>query len=81
MNGLVDEDNDTWVMRIYPGSNHTKGDSTPLDELLLDKEVVNLIKVNHPKLISSNQLFDDNDTLRMFFGEERDAGLIRSLFD
>ena len=81
MNGLVDEDNKDWILRIYPGDDHTKSDDTPLDELLLDEGVVHLLKTNHPNLISSNQLFDDDDTLRMFFGDERDAGLIRTLFD
>ena len=81
MSDLVDEDKPEWKMRIYPGDDHSKSDDTPLDDLLLDEGVVNLIKTNHPKLISTNKLFEDKDTLHMFFGTKRDADLIRTLFD
>ena len=81
MNGLVDEDNPDWVMQIYPGDDHTKRDNIPLHDLLLDKGVVHLIKTNHPALLKTNQLFEDEETLRIFFGEERDVDLICTLFD
>ena len=63
-------------MHIYPGDDHTKSDDFPLNELLLNKGVVHLLKTNHPALISSNQLFDNEETLCMFFGKEHDADLI-----
>ena len=83
MTGLVDEENPDWKMKLYPGDDHTKSDDTPLDDLLLDDEVVHLIKTNHRQLLKDNFLFEDEseETLRMFFGEERDANLIRALFD
>ena len=80
MSGLADETNPNWVMKLYPGEDHTRTD-TPLDDLLLDEDVVHVIKTNHADLLKDGRLFDDDETLRMFFGPQRDANLIKALFN
>ena len=78
IHGLKDERD--WTIKIYPGEDLTAEDPVPLDELLLDESVVRIIKKNHPDLLVDNKLFDDEETLRLFFGEERDKNLIAALF-
>ena len=80
MTGLADETNPDWVMKLYPGGNHTRTD-TPLDDLLLDDDVVQLIRQNHPDLHKDDSLFKDNETLRLFFGPQRDPNPIKELFN
>ena len=80
MSGLADQTNPNWVMKLYPGDDHTRTD-TPLDDLLLDEDVVQLIRTNHPDLLKDDFLFENEDTLRMFFGPQRDANLIKALFN
>ena len=81
LNGLKDTTNPDWEMRLYPGKDLTKPDPVALDELLLDHEVVQVIRTNHPDLLDDDKLFNDEATLCMFFSEERDAGLIQTLFE
>ena len=80
LNGLKDEANPDWVMKLYPGKDITMHDDVALDELLLDEEVVEVIKKNHSDLLVNGKLFEDEATLRLFFSEERDANLITALF-
>ena len=79
MHGLKDTDRD-WDMKLYPGQDLTAEEPVPLDDLLLDEEVVRIVKKNHPELLVDNKLMDDEETLRLFFGEERDANMIAALF-
>ena len=81
LNGLKDNTNPDWEMRLYPGSDMTTDHSVPLDKILLDEDVVTLITTNHPDLLKDDKLFEDKASLRQFFSDKRDAGLIKTLFE
>ena len=80
MHGLEDPDNPTYVMKVYPGKDITPDGNVPLDSLLTDEGVVEVIQKNYSEFLVEDKLFEDEETLRMFFGEERDSGLIKQLF-
>ena len=70
-----------WAMKLYPGKDVTPHEPKPLDDILLDEDVVRIIKTNHPELLKDGNLMDDEETLRLFFGDERDAKMIASIID
>lgn len=49
-------------MKLYPGEDHTC-DNTPLDDLLLDEDVVHVIKTNCIDLLKHNRLFKEEEML------------------
>ena len=71
--------NGDYELRIHPGEVITHG-TVPLDQLLLDHDVGQGIKNNHPELLEENLLLEDEVTLHLFFGEQRDSNLIAALF-
>ena len=70
-----------WPMKLYPGKDVTPHEAKPLDDILLDEDVVRIIKNNHPELLEDGKLMEDEDTLRLFFGNERDANMIASILN
>ena len=81
MTGLKDETNPNWVLKLYPGKVVTMHDGVvALDELLLDEDVVDVLQKNHPDLLVDGKLYEDEDMLRLFFSDQRDANLIAALF-
>ena len=76
------KDNDNgYPMKLYPGKDVTPQDARPLDDILLDKDVVRILKTNHPELLEDGRLIEDEYTLRLFFGPERDANMITSILN
>ena len=70
-----------WPMKLFPGEDVTPEEPLPLDELLLDEDVITVLKKNHPELLVDGKLLEDEETLRLFFGEQRDANLIATLIN
>ena len=79
-NGLKDKERG-WPMKLFPGRDVTPNVPRPLDDLLLDEDVVTLLKNNHADLLKDNYLLEDEETLCLFFGPERDANLISALIN
>ena len=63
------------------GRDLTRDDPLPLDNFLLDADVVAIVKNCHDNVLNDDTLFTNDELLRRFFGSERDVEEIRELFD
>ena len=68
-----------YEMRMELGRDLTRGDPLPLDNFLIDADVVNIIKNCHEEILKDNQLFDNEELLCRFFCD-KSIDKIKSLF-